>query len=69
MVRDFTHLRAGRPAAFAWKAQDLHPSGAIGDARIGTAEAGRAALDHAAAAFIALLHDVDAFELDGSGQA
>ena len=69
MARDFTHLRAGRPAAFAWKAGDLHPSGALGDARIGTAEAGRAALDHAAAAFIALLHDVDAFELDGSGQA
>ncbi|MFD0936395.1 creatininase family protein, partial [Methylobacterium trifolii] len=39
MARDFTHLRAGRPAAFAWKAGDLHPSGAMGDARLGTAEA------------------------------
>ncbi|MGH1590915.1 creatininase family protein [Methylobacterium phyllosphaerae] len=63
MVRDFTHLRAGRPAAFAWKAGDLHPSGAMGDARLGTAEAGHAALDHGAEAFLALLRDVDAFEL------
>lgn len=64
MARDFTHLRAGRPAAFAWKAGDLHPSGAMGDARLGTAEAGRAALDYGARAFLALLRDVDAFELD-----
>lgn len=65
MVRDFAHLRAGRPAAFAWKAGDLHPSGAIGDARLGTAGAGHAALEHGARAFVALLRDVDTFELDG----
>ncbi|QGY05091.1 creatininase family protein [Methylobacterium mesophilicum SR1.6/6] len=69
MARTLTHLRAGRPAAFAWKAGDLHPSGAMGDARLGTAEAGRAALDHGARAFLALLREVDAFELDGSGPA
>ena len=63
MAGAFTHLCAGRPAAFAWKAGDLHPSGAIGDARLGTAEAGLAALDHGAEAFLALLRDVDAFEL------
>ena len=65
MERDFTHLRAGRPAAFAWKAGDLHPSGAIGDARLGTAEAGRIALDHGARAFVELLRDVDRFTLTG----
>lgn len=69
MVRDFTHLRAGRPAAFAWKAGDLHPSGAMGDARLGSAAAGRTALDHGAAAFVELLRDVDRFELDGSDRA
>ncbi|MDP4026216.1 creatininase family protein [Methylobacterium sp. NEAU 140] len=63
MARDFTHLRAGRPAAFAWKAGDLHPSGAMGDARLGTAGAGHALLDHGAQAFVALLHDVARFEL------
>lgn len=69
MVRDFTHLRAGRPAAFAWKAGDLHPSGAMGDARLGSAEAGQVALDHGAAAFVELLRDVDRFELDGGVSA
>ncbi|WP_336485844.1 creatininase family protein [Methylobacterium nigriterrae] len=64
MERDFAHLRAGRPAAFAWKAGDLHASGAMGDARLGTAEAGRAALDHGARAFAALLREVDRFRLD-----
>jgi creatinine amidohydrolase len=63
MERDFTHLRAGRPAAFAWKAGDLHPSGAIGNARLGTAQAGGLALDHGARAFVELLRDVDRFVL------
>ncbi|TGD97169.1 creatininase family protein [Methylobacterium nonmethylotrophicum] len=65
MERDFTHLRAGRPAALAWHAQDLNPAGAIGDARLGTAEAGRALLDHGARAFVALLRDVARFALPG----
>lgn len=69
MERDFTHLRAGRPAAFAWKAEDLHPSGAMGDARLGSAEAGRAALDHGARAFAELLRDVDRFRLEAPGGA
>ena len=64
MAREFIHLRAGRPAAFAWKAGDLHASGAMGDARLGTAEAGLAALDHGARAFVALLSEVDRFSLD-----
>lgn len=63
MERTFTHLRAGRPAAFAWKAGDLNPAGAIGDARLGTAEAGHAALDHGARAVLELLRDVDRFAL------
>ena len=69
MARAFTHLRAGRPAAFAWKAGDLHPSGAVGDARLGTAEAGRAALDHGARAFVDLLAEVDRFSLDATRPA
>ena len=58
-----TLLRAGRPAAFAWKTEGLHPSGALGDARRGTAEAGEAALDHGARAFVRLLEEVDRFSL------
>ncbi|MFD6321221.1 creatininase family protein [Methylorubrum populi] len=63
MARDFTLLRAGRPAAFAWKTEDLHPSGALGNARLGTAEAGNAALDHGARTFVRLLEEVDRFTL------
>ena len=63
MERDFAVLRAGRPAAFAWKAGDLHPSGALGDARLGTAEIGEALIAEGARAFVALLHDVDRFAL------
>ncbi|WP_375464666.1 creatininase family protein [uncultured Methylobacterium sp.] len=65
MAREYAHLRAGRPAAFAWKAGDLHPSGAVGDARLGTAEKGEAALDHGARALVALLREVARFRLDG----
>ena len=63
MVREFAWLRAGRPAAFAWRAEDLHPSGAIGDATLGTAEAGHRLLDHGARAFAALLAEVARFTL------
>lgn len=61
MAREFRVLRTGRPAALAWKAGDLNPSGAIGDARLGDAEAGRRLLEHGAAMFVALLQDVSAF--------
>ncbi|MGU3536497.1 creatininase family protein [Methylobacterium sp. A54F] len=63
MARDYAYLRAGRPAAFAWKAEDLHASGALGDARLGTAEAGERALDHGARAFATLLAEIDRFSL------
>lgn len=63
MERDFEVLRASRPAAVAWMAQDLNPQGALGDARRATAEIGRAFVDHAASRFVALLEDVRRFEL------
>jgi creatinine amidohydrolase len=63
MEQSFKWLRTHRPAGFGWMAQDLHPSGAIGDATGATAEAGDAALAHGARAFIELLQDVDRFDL------
>ncbi len=66
MERDFTHLRAARPAGFAWMAQDLHPEGAMGDATQASAEKGEALADFGARAFIALLRDVDRFALDAT---
>ncbi|MBB1093637.1 creatininase family protein [Rhodopseudomonas palustris] len=63
MEHEFRWLSAQRPAPFAWAAQDLHPSGAIGDATAASADKGRKALDHGARAFCELLADVDRFDL------
>ena len=63
MARENTILRTGRPAALAWKTEDLNPEGALGDARLGSAEAGDALLDHGARAFVHLLAEVSRFDL------
>ena len=63
LEREFTWLRAGRPAGFGWMAQDLGPRGAMGDAAAATPEAGEAAADYGATAFLELLGDVAAFDL------
>ncbi|HEX7884177.1 MAG TPA: creatininase family protein [Afipia sp.] len=63
MVREFRWLSAGRPAPFAWAAQDLNPQGAIGDATMATADKGHALLNHGARAFVELLQDVRGFDL------
>jgi creatinine amidohydrolase len=52
------------PGKLAWQAQDLHPSGAAGDARNADAERGRALVDHAAQALVDLLREVDRFAPD-----
>jgi creatinine amidohydrolase len=63
MEREFRWLSAYRPAGFAWMTQDLHPTGAVGDATAASAEQGQAALDHGARAFVELLREVDRFDL------
>ena len=63
MEREFSHLRAFRPAGFAWMTQDLNASGVVGNARAGTLEKGVAALNHGAKAFVELLEDVQRFDL------
>ncbi len=63
MEQSFKWLRTHRPAGFGWMAQDLHSSGAVGDATTGRAEAGEAAYAYGARAFIELLRDVDSFDL------
>ena len=68
MVADgYRLLSPTGPATLAWQAQDLHPSGAAGDARDADAERGRALLDHAARALVDLLREVDRFPSDGLG--
>jgi len=63
MAREFKWLGAYRPAGFAWMTQDLHPTGAVGDATEATAAKGDAALQRGAEAFVELLREVDRFDL------
>lgn len=63
MEKDFEMLRLARPAGFGWMAQDLNPSGAVGNAAAATAAQGEAALAHGARAFVRLLREVDRFDL------
>lgn len=63
MQRDFQVLHLARPAGFGWMAQDLNPSGAVGNAAAASARQGEAALDHGARAFVHLLQEMDRFDL------
>jgi creatinine amidohydrolase len=62
MEKDYRWLSANRPAPFAWQVQDLHSSGAVGNATQASAEKGERMLDHSAGAFCELLADVDKFD-------
>jgi creatinine amidohydrolase len=61
--KEYRWLSTQRPAPFAWQAQDLHASGAAGDATRATAEKGEQLLDHGARAFCELLGEVDNFDV------
>jgi creatinine amidohydrolase len=61
--KEFRWLSTQRPVPFAWQVQDLHPSGAVGDATKGSAEKGEKLLDYGARAFCELLADVDNFDV------
>jgi creatinine amidohydrolase len=61
-LKEFKHLRAHGLSQFGWKAQDLNPAGAVGNAAAATAEKGRAVVDFQARAFIDLCRDVASFD-------
>jgi creatinine amidohydrolase len=63
METSYRWLSTHRPALFAWQAQDLHPSGAAGNATQASAEKGQRLLDHGAQAFCELLADVNRFDM------
>jgi len=64
MEKEYRRLSTQRPAPFAWQAQDLHASGAVGDATLATAEKGERLIDHGARAFCELLAEVDNFDVN-----
>lgn len=51
-------LRFHSDVTIAWATQDLHPSGACGDATLASAEAGRAILEHVAGRLAILFEEV-----------
>ncbi|HET7886390.1 MAG TPA: creatininase family protein, partial [Bradyrhizobium sp.] len=63
MKKNFRWLSAQRPAPFAWQTQDLHPSGAVGNATLASSEKGERLIEQGAKAFCELLDDVDRFDL------
>ncbi|MEM9205383.1 MAG: creatininase family protein [Pseudomonadota bacterium] len=69
MDQNYEHLRATGPASYAWRIDDLHPSGAAGNAAAATPEKGEASLDYAVEGFIQLLEDVHRFPLTNLGDA
>ena len=63
IAKTFKQLRPTGFTAFGWIAQDLHASGAAGDASRATAGKGRLTAEFRAQKFIELLEDVARFEL------
>jgi len=64
MEKDYRWLSTQRPAPLAWQAQDLHGSGAAGDATKATVEKGERLLERGARAFCELLAEVDDFDVN-----
>lgn len=63
MEQEYRWLSTQRPAPFAWQTQDLHPSGAVGNATLAAAGKGEQLLDQGARAFCELLAEVDKFDV------
>jgi creatinine amidohydrolase len=64
MAKNYRWLSTQRPAPFAWQTQDLHPSGAVGNATLASAEKGERLIENGARAFCELLEDVDKFDVN-----
>jgi creatinine amidohydrolase len=64
MAQGYARLSPIGPGRLGWMAQDLHPSGACGDARNADPERGRQLVEHAARALLELLLEVDRFPLE-----
>ena len=59
---EFEQLVPEGAVAFGWETQDLHPSGAVGDATLATPQMGAEIVDNAAQAFVTLLQEVHRFD-------
>ena len=64
LERRGSRIAAEGAAAFAWLAGDLDPSGAVGDAALGTADMGRRLVDYYGATLAAVIRDARSFPVD-----
>jgi creatinine amidohydrolase len=64
MEKQYRWLSTQRPAPFAWQAQDLNASGAVGNATLAVAEKGEQLIAQGARAFCELLTEVDNFDVN-----
>jgi creatinine amidohydrolase len=60
----YHRLTAIGPGRMGWQAQDLHASGAAGNAAAADPESGRLLVEHAAKALVELLVEMDRFSPD-----
>lgn len=64
LEQQYRWLSTQRPAPFAWQAQDLNASGAVGNATLAEPAKGEQLLDQGARAFCELLTEVDNFDVN-----
>jgi creatinine amidohydrolase len=63
LEQDYRYLTPEGRIGFGWQAQDLHPSGACGNALDADAERGARSVAHAAEGLVALLEEVHRYPL------
>lgn len=63
MEKEYEFLMPEGRVGFGWQTQDLHPSGACGDARDADAARGHACIERAAQGFVRLLAEVHRYPL------
>jgi creatinine amidohydrolase len=63
MAREYRRLGPTGATPFGWMTEDLHPSGAVGNAALADPEKGREIVERAAQAFAELLQEVGRFDL------
>jgi creatinine amidohydrolase len=63
MEKEYRYLTPEGRIGFAWQTQDLHPSGACGNAGDADAERGAKCVEHAAQGLVALLAEVHRYPL------
>ncbi|MDN4987294.1 creatininase family protein [Bradyrhizobium arachidis] len=64
LEKQYHWLSTQRPAPFAWQAQDLNASGAVGNATLAVPAKGEQLLDQGARVFCELLAEVDNFDVN-----